>query len=144
MPLDSSTLTSIPISFATVSIGAPTDPLPSKLSAIASAGFTGIELGFPDLLTFASSHHGHDVGPKDFDDLVTAAKEVKKICDGKGLEIMLLQPFSNYEGWPEGSEERKDAWERAEGWVRILVASGCETLQVCPLLPSNLPLPAPY
>jgi sugar phosphate isomerase/epimerase len=130
MPLNPASLKSIPVSFATVSIGKPTDPLPGKLSALASAGFTGIELGFPDLLTFASSHHGHEVGPKDFDDLVTAANEVKKLCDEKSLKIMLLQPFSNFEGWEEGSDEKKDAWERAEGWIRILEATDCETLQV--------------
>lgn len=129
--LDTSTLSSIPTSFATVSIGcSESHTLPLKLSALARAGFTGIELGFPDLLSFASQHLKKDVGNKDFDDLVEAAKEVKKLCEKEKLTIMLLQPFANFEGWKEGSDGRKDAWERVEGWLRILEVTGCETLQV--------------
>ena len=42
----------------------------------------------------------------------------------------MLQPFSNFEGWPEGSDGRKDAFERARGWIRIMKACGCSMLQV--------------
>lgn len=130
-PLDPSSLSSIPTSFASVSIGyEEKHTLPLKLQVLSSAGFKGIELGFPDLVAFASQHLNKEVTPKDFDDLVTAAEEVKKICQKEGLEIMLLQPFSNYEGWKEGSEEQKEAWERVEGWLRVLDATGCKTLQV--------------
>jgi len=130
-PLDASTLSSIPTSFATVSIGySDKHTLPRKLHALSSAGFKGIELGFPDLVSFASQHLNKSVAEKDFDDLVAAAEEVKKICQKEGLEIMLLQPFANYEGWPEGSDEQKEAWERVEGWLRVLNATGCKTLQV--------------
>lgn len=131
MSLSSSSLQSISASYATVSIGYKDEhTLPKKLNALAMAGFTGIELGFPDLLAFASLHLRHEVGPYDYDDLVTAAKVVKAQTDAKEMKVMLLQPFANFEGWPEGSDERKDAFKRAEGWIRIMEAVGCDTLQV--------------
>ncbi|KAL1304631.1 hypothetical protein AAFC00_003595 [Neodothiora populina] len=131
MALTHASLESIPTSFATVSVGCKDDhTLPRKLDTIAAAGFTGIELGFPDLLSFASMHLRHEVGPYDYDDLYSAAKVVKAQTDAKNLKVMLLQPFANFEGWPQGSEERKDAFKRAEGWVRIMEAVGCDTLQV--------------
>ncbi|RMY67549.1 hypothetical protein D0862_15075 [Hortaea werneckii] len=134
-------LDKIPTSYATVSIGnKPEHTLPKKLEAISAAGFRGIELGFPDLLAFATQHLRphlqHDassseaVQPKDFDALCSVAKLVKTMCDAKGLQIMMLQPFSNFEGWAEGTAERRDAWERAEGWMRIMEAAGCTMLQV--------------
>ena len=129
----------IPTCYASVSIGCkPEHTLPKKLDAIAAAGFQAIELGFPDLLSFANQHlrpGQQEGGPDeitnhDYDNLCAAAKVVKTMCDAKGLEILILQPFSNFEGWPEGSEERKDAWTRAEGWMRIMEAAGTDMLQV--------------
>lgn len=76
-------------------------------------------------------HMKKEVGENDWDELNTAARVVKAMTDAKGMEIMLLQPFSNFEGWAEGSEERKDAFERAKGWIDIMLACGCKTLQVC-------------
>ena len=132
MALSRSSLNSIPVSFASVSIGyEDSHSLPKKIDALANAGFTGIELGFPDLVAFASMHMRKDVGEKDWDELNTSARVVKAMTDAKGMEIMLLQPFSNFEGWAEGSEERKDAFERAEGWIGVMLACGCKTLQVC-------------
>ena len=130
MAIDVSTLTSIPTCYATCSIGKTTDPLPPKLEAIASAGFQAIELSFPDLLSFASTLLSKEVQPSDYDDLCTAAKAVKTLCDMLGLKILILQPFANFEGWPEGSKERDDAFNRARGWTRIMQAAGTDMLQV--------------
>ena len=128
-------LTDIPLSYASVSIGCkPSHTLPKKLDAIATAGFQAIELGFPDLLSFANQNlrdgKPDAIGAYDYDDLCTAAKEVKTMCDAKGLKILILQPFANFEGWPEDSPERKDAFTRAEGWMRIMEACGTGLLQV--------------
>ncbi|TVY31393.1 3-dehydroshikimate dehydratase [Lachnellula subtilissima] len=130
MPYSKASLSSIPFSYASVSVGSPSTPLPEKLSAISSAGFTAIELGFPDLLSFSSSHLGRNVEEDDYDSLCEAGKEVKKLCEEKGLSIMMLQPFSNFEGWEDGSKEREDAFLRASGWVRIMTAVGTDMLQV--------------
>ena len=120
----------VPTCYATCSIGSPTDPLPAKLDAISDAGFQYIELSFPDLLNFAHSHHGKEIGEKDYDNLCIAGKEVQTLCEKRGLKVLVLQPFSNFEGWPEGSPERKDAFERAAGWIRIMEAVGTDMLQV--------------
>lgn len=142
MSLTKSSLQSIPTSYATVSLGTPSDPLPQKLRAIASAGFDAIELGFPDLLSFANSRSEKEVGNYDYDDLCLAAEEVRKLCGELGLKVLVLQPFANWEGWAEGSEGKKDAERRADGWVRIMKAVGTDMLQVryqfLPVLPMRL------
>jgi hypothetical protein len=43
---------------------------------------------------------------------------------------MMLQPFANFEGWPKDSPERKDAFERAAGWIEIMKVVGTDILQV--------------
>jgi len=131
MTLQLSSLTTVPVSYATCSIGCRDDhTLPKKLDAISKAGFAAIELSMPDIVSFASLHIRTEVGPSDYDDLVSAAKVIKAMCDAKELKVLMLQPFSNFEGWPEGSDERKDAFDRARGWIRIMEASGTDMLQV--------------
>lgn len=52
------------------------------------------------------------------------------MCEELGLKVVMLQPFGRFEGWGRGTGERKDAFERAEGWVRIMQAVGTDMLQV--------------
>jgi len=132
MALDYSTLTSIPTSYASCSLGPPSNPPPllDRLHAISAAGFSAIELSFPDILSFGENVLGHSPDPKNYDELCKAAEAIKEECDKRKLTIMMLQPFSNFEGWKQGSEGRKDAWERARGWVRIMKAAGTDMLQV--------------
>lgn len=121
----------IPTSYATCSIGTQKEHnLPAKLKAISEAGFGAIELSMPDVLSFASELYEHEVDAKDYDDLCKAAAEVKKLCQEHKLKILMLQPFANFEGWPEGSSEREEAFERARGWMRIMDAAGTDMLQV--------------
>lgn len=137
--LTKDSLASIPISYASCSLGCkPEHTLPRKIDAIASAGFTGMELSMPDIVAFANEHlrpkeqdqPQNPIGNKDFEDLCATAKLIKTMCKAKGIEIMLLQPFANLEGWPQDSDGRKDAWERVYGWIRIMEACGCKTMQV--------------
>ncbi|KAL8798911.1 MAG: hypothetical protein Q9182_006283 [Xanthomendoza sp. 2 TL-2023] len=130
MTISKSSLSSIPTCYATVSIGTPDTPLDQKLSAIAEAGFQGIELGFPDLLSFASKNYNKQVDPQDYDTLCDAGRKVAIMVEDAGLPIVMLQPFSNFEGWEEGSEGREDAFRRARGWIRIMQAVGTDMLQV--------------
>ena len=138
MSIPKDSLTSIPTCYATVSVGTPNHNLEEKLKAIAGADFQGIELGFPDLLSFASKKHDRDVGPQEFDILCNSAVDVKRICTELGLKIVMLQPFSNFEGWKPQSAERKDAFNRAKGWIRIMEAVGTDMLQVTRLSVSTL------
>ena len=130
MSISRESLSRITASYATVSIGTPQHPLREKLEAIAAAGFQGIELGFPDLLSFAADFYKQDVGEQDFDKLCEAGKQVKTICEEMRLKIVMLQPFANFEGWAPHSPEREDAFRRVNGWIRIMGAVGTDMLQV--------------
>ena len=120
----------VPFSYATCSIGSPSSPLPEKLSALSNAGFTAVELAFPDILSYAASLNGHDVAPDNYPELVKVAKKIRQLCDTHNLKVMMLQPFANFEGWPRGSKEREDAFKRANGWSEIMTAVGTDLLQV--------------
>ena len=130
--LDYASLVSIPISYATCSLGSPSNPPPliDRLHAISVAGFSAVELSFPDILSYGQTLLGHEVEPSNYDELCKVAAEIKKECDKRNLGIMMLQPFANLEGWPEGSDGRKDALDRAHGWIRIMQACGTDMLQV--------------
>lgn len=130
MAITKDSLQSIPTSYATVSVGSTKDALQDKLKAISNAGFSAVELGFPDLLSFANRHLEKEVKEEDYDNLVLAALEVKKLCSSNELQILMLQPFSNFEGWPAISQEREEAFARASGWIRIMQALGTDMLQV--------------
>lgn len=130
MSIKKESLWKIPLSFASVSVGTPDDLLEEKLKAISSAGFQAIELGFPDLQSFASKFHKKEIKVDDYESLCSAGEEVKKLCQKNGLGIMMLQPFSNFEGWPAESKERKDAFSRAKGWIKVMQAVGTDMLQV--------------
>ncbi|GAA6010796.1 hypothetical protein JCM11491_002950 [Sporobolomyces phaffii] len=128
--IDAASLVQIPRCFASCSIGETSDSLPARLHALSSAGFTQIELSFPDLQSFASKLFGRNVGEDDYDALCEAGERVRRICEDEGLEVFILQPFANFEGWKEGSKERTEAFERAKGWIRIMQSVGTKMLQV--------------
>lgn len=132
MVLDRSSLDVIPISFASCSIGCkPEHKLVARLEALSKAGFHAIELSMPDLISFASDHFHEDVQPSDFDILEAAAKTLLSThLRPNNIKVMMLQPFANFEGWPDQSPERQDAFNRARGWIRIMLALGTDMLQV--------------
>ncbi|GIZ49559.1 hypothetical protein CKM354_001258900 [Cercospora kikuchii] len=123
---------SIPLAYASCSIGTnPPSSVPDRLAAISSAGFQAIELSMPDLVSFASEHfNSNDITDHSFSKLESAAHELKKILDEHNLKVFMMQPFANFEGWPHDSPEYKDAWERVEGWSKIMSAVDCDMLQV--------------
>jgi 4-hydroxyphenylpyruvate dioxygenase len=94
---------------ATVSISG---DLREKLAAIAAAGFDGIEIFENDFLAF-------DGSPRDAGQLVR----------DHGLEIMLFQPFRDFEGMPE--PQRSRAFERAERKFDLMGELGAELMLVC-------------
>lgn len=138
MSLDFDSLQSIPTSYASCSLGSPSNPPPllDRLDAISKAGFTAIELSFPDILSYGATLLGHDPDPKNYDELCNVASALKSELDKRGLRVMMLQPFANFEGWKDdalnadGVNGRADALERAKGWLRIMKAAGTDMLQV--------------
>ncbi|GAW23707.1 hypothetical protein ANO14919_132820 [Xylariales sp. No.14919] len=121
----------VPASYATCSIGhKASHTLPEKLKAIASAGFDGIELSMPDILAYGKQLRGAEPNPGDYEALVEIGQAIKSLARGLGLDILMLQPFANFEGWPKDSEKRRDAFDRARGWMRVMQAVGTDMLQV--------------
>lgn len=124
-------LQQIPLSYASCSIGCgASDTLPRRLEAVSRAGFTAIELSFPDILDYGEHLLGHTIRPNDYNGLTSVAREIRTLCKANGLSVMMLQPFANFEGWPKDSPERKDAFERAAGWIEIMRVVGTDILQV--------------
>jgi len=94
---------------ATVSISG---DLPEKLAAIAASGFDGIEIFEQDFIA-------HDRGPRD----------VGRMVRDHGLEIMLFQPFRDFEGLPE--PERTRAFDRAERKFDLMNELGTDLMLIC-------------
>ncbi len=85
--------------------------LESKLSAIASAGFTGIELFEPDFTGFAGS-----------------AEDARQLAESLGLKITLLQPFHDFEGL--SGVLRTHTFDRLESKFDVMNALGADLLLV--------------
>lgn len=83
-----------------------------KLSAIAAAGFDGIEIFENDFLAF-------DGSPAD----------VGRMVRDHGLELCLFQPFRDFEGMPE--PQRARAFERAERKFDLMNELGVDLVLVC-------------
>ena len=94
---------------ATVSISG---NLPEKLKAIAQAGFDGIEIFEQDFIA-------HDGSPR----------EVGRMIRDNGLEILLFQPFRDFEGLPDPL--RAKAFDRAERKFDLMEELGTELVLVC-------------
>lgn len=118
------------VSYATVSVRSPENSLEQKIKAISSAGFTGIELEFLDLLGFACRYFNNFIQADDYKRLCEAGREVKKLAASYDLRIVMLRPFANFEGWHKAGYERVAAISRALGWIQIMEAVGTDLLQV--------------
>ncbi|MGG7564900.1 bifunctional sugar phosphate isomerase/epimerase/4-hydroxyphenylpyruvate dioxygenase family protein [Rhodovulum sp. DZ06] len=102
-------MTTLRTSIATVSV--PGD-LPTKLKAIAAAGFDGIEIFEQDFIADAGS-------PRD----------VGAMVRDHGLEITLFQPFRDFESLPE--PRRAKAFDRAERKFDLMQELGVDLVLVC-------------
>ena len=97
-------------SIATVSISGDFE---EKLQAIAKAGFDGIEIFEQDFISF-------DLSPSD----------IRKMVQDHRLEIMLFQPFRDFEGLPDGSL-RQRTFSRAERKFDLMNQLGTDLMLVC-------------
>lgn len=135
---------SIPLSLASCSIGLPNHTLHQKIEAISQAGFKGIELSLPDLVSHAqelqrlgqlpgvSLSDKTEIKEDDYPTLIKTAQHVRHLCTTHGLQVLVLQPFSNFEGWnaQTHSKERQAVFDKAKGWMQIMEAAGTNMLQV--------------
>lgn len=97
-------------SIATVSIAG---DFREKLSAIAAAGFDGIEIFEQDFI-------GFEHGPQ----------EAGRMVRDYGLEIMLFQPFRDFEGLPPGPL-RERAFARARQKFDVMNRLGTDLMLIC-------------
>lgn len=106
--------------------------LPEKLNAIRNAGFGGIEMSMPDILAYSEHLNGEMLNEDDFDGIASISTKIRDLVEDLGLRIVMLQPFSRFEGWSksEHSEERVAAFRRARGWIRVMESLGTDMLQV--------------
>lgn len=95
-------------SIATVSLSG---TLPEKLEAIAAAGFDGVEIFENDLLYY-------DGSPRD----------IRQMCADLGIEIMLFQPFRDFEGVRRDRLARN--LERAERKFDLMQELGTDLIVV--------------
>lgn len=102
-------------SIATVSISG---NLQEKLVAIAEAGFDGIEIFEQDFIA-------HDGSPS----------EVGEMVRDHGLEVMLFQPFRDFEGLPK--PERAKAFDRAERKFDVMQELGTDLVLICSTVHPN-------
>ncbi|WP_304618222.1 bifunctional sugar phosphate isomerase/epimerase/4-hydroxyphenylpyruvate dioxygenase family protein [Paracoccus sp. (in: a-proteobacteria)] len=96
-------------SIATVTVSG---TLPTKLAAIAAAGFDGIEIFEQDFLA------------SDF-----TPAEVGRMVRDHGLQITLFQPFRDFEALPEPHRSR--AFARAERKFELMNQLGTDLMLVC-------------
>ncbi|EFY90648.1 hypothetical protein J3458_013389 [Metarhizium acridum] len=123
----------IPISFASCSIPLYYNVrLPRTLEAIRNAGFDGIEISMPDILAYGSDLEGKTVREDDYDTLSDVGGKIRILSDQLGLQILMLQPFSRFEGRSKDthSQQRNKAFTRARGWIRVMESLGTDMLQV--------------
>lgn len=100
---------SIPTSFASCSIPPYYDAkLPQKLEAIRNAGFDGIEMSMPDIVAYGRDIEGKEIQEDDYDTLSDVAKKIRILTDQLGLVILMLQPFSRFEGWNKDTHAKRE------------------------------------
>jgi 3-dehydroshikimate dehydratase len=86
--------------------------LPDRLSAIAAAGFDGVEIFGPNLDAFGGT-----------------AEDVRACAAGLGLAIMLYQPLRDFEGVSDAKHRAN--LSRAEATFDLMEALGAPLLLVC-------------
>jgi len=96
-------------SIATVSISG---DFTEKLAAISAAGFDGIEIFENDFLTFDGT-----------------PREAGQMVRDHGMEILLFQPFRDFEGMPE--PQRTQVFDRAERKFDLMQELGTDLVLVC-------------
>jgi sugar phosphate isomerase/epimerase len=121
----------IPASFASCSFLSPkSGNLADRMRALRESGFDGMELSMPDLLSYGAVLEGRHLDDTEENVILKTALQVRKLAADLGLKIVMLQPFMQFEGWPRHSDERREAFDRAERWFKIMAAVGTDMLQV--------------
>lgn len=65
-----------------------------------------------------------------WDAFYTYAGKLKDLAKENGLELLMLQPLNQYDGWQKG--HKRDEWVRRKGerWLKLCGKLGVQYLQV--------------
>lgn len=108
-----------PVAIASVSLGQhASHTLPDKIKAAAKSEFSGLEITYPDLESYAANLSVP---------ILDAARHVRDICDQHDITIIALVSFQNFEGHFSPLHERL---KKADSWLTIARTLGAEYLQV--------------
>jgi 4-hydroxyphenylpyruvate dioxygenase len=117
------------IGIASMSLGrAWVHQLPQKLDQAAAYRYDGIEVFFEDLEYLAKSLDG---GLTDENQL-EAARQIRRMCDDRHLEVLCLQPFMHYEGQIDRAEQKKKI-QKLKLWFKLAKILRTDVIQI----PSN-------
>lgn len=112
----------------------------AKMDAAKKYGYKGIELAIEDLVAVADELSGTaptSGGPSQKAQL-DAARHMRAVCDERGLEIVCLQPFSQYDGLID-REEHVRRLEELTFWFQLAKELGTDLIQVpANFLPEHL------
>ncbi|KAH7134087.1 xylose isomerase-like protein [Dactylonectria macrodidyma] len=102
--------------------------LPHKLDMAQKYGFQGIEVFYEDLADLAKSYPGGDTD----ENQLSAAREIRQLCDARNLEIICLQPFMHFGGIADRAEHRRRLQE-LQLWFQLSHILGTDLI----LFPSS-------
>lgn len=104
--------------------------LPTKLSCAAAHNFQGIEIFYEDIEWLARSQSGlpDDSSPSS-SELLSAVVTIRSLCDERGLQIVSLQPFMQYEGLRDRKEHVKRI-NKLKLWFRLAKLLRTELIQI--------------
>jgi 4-hydroxyphenylpyruvate dioxygenase len=105
--------------------------LDSKLDAAQSYGYQGVEICYEDLVAIASQlPHGRipDASLPPMNQ-ITAASRIAALCQDRGIEILCLQPFPQYEGLVN-QQEHKSRFSELLIWVKLARVLGTGMIMI--------------
>jgi 4-hydroxyphenylpyruvate dioxygenase len=101
-----------------------------KIACAAKNGFAGIEVFYEDLESLAKEQDGSSGDPAPSDEqLLSASRLVREMCEDKELEIIGLQPFLFYEGLVD-RKEHAQMIEKLHLWFKIAKILGTDIIQI--------------
>ncbi|KKA29929.1 hypothetical protein TD95_001500 [Thielaviopsis punctulata] len=97
-----------------------------KLDMAAKHGYRGIELWHEDLMDIAARYPG---GLAVFDNQLTAARYVRRLCAARRLSIICLQPFAMFEGAVDRAVHAARLAD-LRLWLRLAHALGTDLIHI--------------
>jgi 4-hydroxyphenylpyruvate dioxygenase len=101
-----------------------------KIACASKNGLAGIEIFYEDIehLAREQGHSSRDPAPSK-EELLTASRLIREMCQNNGIEIIGLQPFLFYEGLVD-RKEHAQMIEKMHLWFKIAKTLGTDIIQI--------------